>query len=205
MRVITYIFGIIKTANGKDIYIKKYHSNGRTIKFTLTDNPEEKLEFSGKKEFKTGTQIPNYTPLMNIRNILTYAKEAKYLKYKSLSLEEESLIEPYTIKKKRLPSMYYKYKEIKKGTHIHIIDEVHKKEIKFDYEPTPKQLKENAKSASKHIIRFGEYKGKTIEEIHNMNPQYLTFLLNLPWVWNNVKENIKTFQQYEQNRLFTTY
>jgi uncharacterized protein (DUF3820 family) len=192
----TYIYGTIKTKDEKEIYIKDYYSNGRVIKFTLSDNPEENMEFSGRKSSKMGGQGPNYTPLMNIRNILRSATQTKYLKYKSISLIEEFL-EPYKLKPRNLPASYYKYKEIKAGTRISIIDEANHKEFTFTYEPKPKQTKEIFTAAANYIWKFGTYKGKTIQEIDNLDKQYLDWILKEGWLYPNVRQHIINFKQYK--------
>ena len=83
MSAISHIYGIINTIEGK-LYIKNYYSNGKVIKFTLTDNENDNMSFSGKKESKMAIRRPNFIPLCNIRELLKNSKELQYLKYKSI-------------------------------------------------------------------------------------------------------------------------
>lgn len=131
MGVISYIYGIINTKEGK-LYIKNYYSNGKVINFTLTNNENDNMHFSGTKESKMAIRRPNFTPLCNIRELLKNSKELQYLKYKSITYNEVY----YKSDKRKTThflSSNYGVKKINKNTKIKIVDEVNKKEICFLY------------------------------------------------------------------------
>jgi hypothetical protein len=128
----SHIYGIIMTEDGHEVFIKNYYSNGKTIKFTLSNNIDDNVGFSGRKHSKMAMRKPNYTPLMNIRNILRYTKQTKYLKYKTILVNEVFLNSDF-INTYELPTRDYTYKSIKKGTHISIIDEINGNELNFNY------------------------------------------------------------------------
>jgi hypothetical protein len=132
MSAISYIYGIINTKEGK-LYIKNYYSNGKVIKFTLTNNENDNMQFSGKKESKMAIRRPNFIPLCNIRELLKNSKELQYLKYKSITYNE-IYYKSDKRETKRLPTSYCGFKKINKNTKIKIVDEVNKKEIYFLYE-----------------------------------------------------------------------
>lgn len=132
MSVISHIYGIINTKEG-NLYIKNYYSNGKVIKFTLTNNENDNMSFSGKKESKMAIRQPNFIPLCNIRLLLKKSKELQYLKYKSI-IYNEVYYENNKNEIKRLPTSNCGFKKINKNTKIKIVDEVNQKEICFLYE-----------------------------------------------------------------------
>lgn len=132
MSAISYIYGIINTKEGK-LYIKNYYSNGKVIKFTLTNNENDNMSFSGKKESKMAIRQPNFIPLCNIRELLKNSKELQYLKYKSITYNE-IYYKSDKRETKRLPTSHCGFKKIDKNTKIKIVDEVNKKEMYFLYE-----------------------------------------------------------------------
>lgn len=132
MSAISYIYGIINTKEGK-LYIKNYYSNGKVIKFTLTNNENDNMQFSGKKESKMAIRRPNFIPLYNIRELLKNSKELQYLKYNSITYNE-IYYKSDKRETKRLPTSNCGFKKINKNTKIKIVDEVNKKEMYFLYE-----------------------------------------------------------------------
>jgi hypothetical protein len=132
MSAISHIYGIINTKEGK-LYIKNYYSNGKVIKFTLTNNENDNMSFSGKKESKMAIRQPNFIPLCNIRLLLKNSKELQYLRYKSI-IYNEIYHKNDKNEIKRLPTSNCGFKKINKNTKIIIVDEVNQKEICFLYE-----------------------------------------------------------------------
>lgn len=132
MSTISHIYGIINTKEGK-LYIKNYYSNGKVINFTLTNNENDNMQFSGKKESKMAIRRPNFTPLCNIRELFKNSKELQYLKYKSITYNEV-YYKNDKIETKRLPTANCGFKKINKNTKIKIVDEINQKEICFLYE-----------------------------------------------------------------------
>lgn len=128
MGKITDIYGTINTKKDIKYYIKDYYSNGKIIKFTLTDNENYNMAFSGKKESKMAIKSPSFNPLCNIRDILKICEETKYLKYKSITYKETDSNEI-----KNLPKFFNKHKPIKPNTKIIITDEVNNITISFNY------------------------------------------------------------------------
>ena len=135
MSSISYIQGIINTKKNIPLYIKDYYANGHIIKFTLSNNENENMKFSGKKLSKMALTSPNFNPLFNIRDILKNCNETKYLNYKSITYTETkySNITNSDNIIKRLPPSYYKHKEIKKNTKIEITDNVNNIILTFLY------------------------------------------------------------------------
>jgi hypothetical protein len=132
MSAISHIYGIINTKEGK-LYIKNYYSNGKVIKFTLTDNENDNMSFSGKKESKMAIRRPNFIPLCNIRELLKNSKELQYLKYKSI-IYNEVYYKTNKNEIKRLPTSNCGFKKINKNIKVKVIDEVNNNEIYFLYE-----------------------------------------------------------------------
>ena len=135
MSSISYIQGIINTKKNIPLYIKDYYANGHIIKFTLSNNENENMKFSGKKLSKMALTSPNFNPLFNIRDILKNCNETKYLNYKSITYIEtkySNTIKPDNVIK-RLPPSYYKHKQIKKNTKIEITDNVNNIILTFLY------------------------------------------------------------------------
>lgn len=85
MATINQLYGTIATKNGP-LYIKEYYANKYVVRFTLTNNPDEQISFSGEKLSGDCYGGPaNYKPLLSVRDALR-SEEMKYLKYKSISV-----------------------------------------------------------------------------------------------------------------------
>ena len=118
IKVLGKLFGEIKTENGL-FYVKEYYSNGYVVRFSLTDNEEEQLCFSGEhisgpgvteKDGDVYRSGPNYGPFMSVRDVLR-SKEMEYLGFKSITVMLEDF-EGNVGGKYNLPPHYGKYRGI---------------------------------------------------------------------------------------------
>lgn len=182
MGIISFIYGKIKTRDNKFYYIKDYYSNGSVIKVTLSDDEDDNISFTGKKD--GGVASPNYTPLMRVRNILKQ-KEMKYLNYSSIKVRDT-----YDSREKSLPTNYSKFKSIKDGTRIVINDEINKKVFEFRYNEDKVEVQKEKERKEKILLNrslkyrmlFGKYKDKSLNEIYKEDINYLIWLKKQYWV-----------------------
>ena len=118
MGVVNRIIGVVNTKNGP-LYVEEYYANGYTVKFTLTDNPEDAMTFGGASISGPGVDRPdgdcygsgpNYKPLMSIRDALR-SETMSYIGYKSVTVQVVDF-NGNVLRTQKLPPRLEKYRGI---------------------------------------------------------------------------------------------
>lgn len=205
MKANSKIYGIIKTKNGRDLYIKDYKCSAKSIKFTLTDKEKYNMSFSGRyKNYNYEEKnIPNYNPLMRIRLILTNCATMKYLKFKTIMVKEVFDDENNTTNIEPLPNFSAKFKKLKDDAKVIVKDETENITWEFNV------ISNNEENLSKYTLNFGLHKGKTIQEVYETYPDYLEWMIKQKeFGKQKAQEKVKKFlniiKKDKQNQTKTT-
>lgn len=205
MKANSKIYGIIKTKNGRDLYIKDYKSSAKSIKFTLTDKEKYNTSFSGRyKNYNDEEKnIPNYNPLMRIRLILSNCATMKYLKFKTIMVKEVFDDENNTTNIEPLPNFSAKFKKLKDDAKVIVKDETENITWEFNV------ISNNEENLSKYTLNFGLHKGKTIQEVYETYPDYLEWMIKQKeFGKQKAQEKVKKFlniiKKDKQNQTKTT-
>jgi hypothetical protein len=189
----------IKIKGQKSLFIASYSNNGKKITIRLTDKREDSYEvkaYLGKRyAFEYCYDI---SPILAIRDVIINSKEMGYLNNPEVKMAEihtfatDSGLSDETVFKD-VPLKYFKYKGIKTGTKIEIIDEVNDKTTVWKYSEDNVKFKQGI--AGDYVLDFGRHVGETIEQVYNEDPKYLDWILTKPDFNNNeVKLNVTLYK-----------
>jgi hypothetical protein len=189
----------IKIKGQESLFIASYSNNGKKITIRLTDKQEDSYEvkaYLGKRY--TFEYCYDISPILTIRDVIMNSKEMGYLNNPEVKMAEThtfaigSRLSDETLFKD-VPLVYFKYKGIKPGTKIEIIDEVNDKTTVWKYSEDNVKIKQGV--AGNYVLDFGRHVGKTIEQVYNEDPQYLDWILTKSDFNNNeVKVNITLYK-----------
>lgn len=118
---------------------------------------------------------------MTVRDIIC-TKEFEYLNVSDVKMREcrtyASMLLTDDVILRNIPQANKNYNGINPNTTIKIYDDVNNKIINFKYKPIFSEQQSGPKYAGNYILNFGNYMGNTIQEIDEIDPDYLNWIVS---------------------------
>lgn len=168
--------------DNKPLYVSKYFNNGRKITFHITNNEEDAhTSIQTNDGFSTINFTKQISKLMTVRDIIC-TKEFEYLNVSDIKMREcrtyASMLLTDDVILRNIPQANKNYNGINPNTTIKIYDDVNNKIINFKYKPLLSEQQSCSKYAGNYILNFGNYMGNTIQEIDEIDPDYLNWIVS---------------------------